>query len=170
VKLSRALPLIYIGGLASLGIWAAVSPETFMPAARKTRKRTEDATGLRLPRPDVRLQTPDDVDDFDGVDVSICEAALEVRMERPDLELSDVDTFVNEVTLRALIKLFPDFPWPAIAGDDPTAAEIQGLVRYEIRRSILEGTLCLPEDDPEDLVDDEVETDDEPTFIPPPGG
>lgn len=170
MKPARVLAGIYLGGLAGLGIWAAVSPETFWPTARKTRKRTEEATGLRLPRPDVRLTTPSAEDDFDGVDVAICEAALEVRAEQPGLELADPTTFVEQSASRALAKLFPDFPWPAIAGDDPTAAEIQGLVRYEIRRSLLEGTLCLPEDEP-DLEDDEVEDDeDENTFIPPPGG
>ena len=170
MKPARVLGVLYVGVLAGGTIWMLTDPKGFWRTTGKARKKVEKSTGARLPRPEIQVVGPEDQDAFDAFDESLCEAALEVNLETPDLLANDEQAFVDEVAKRTLAKLYPDFPWPATSGDHPSAAELQGLVKYEVRRSILDETLCLTEGDldNEDDLDDEAVDDD--NFIPPPQG
>jgi hypothetical protein len=166
MKARYVLPALYLGALAGVGIWAATDPKGFMRKSRKARRKIEKTTGARLPRPDIMLVGPEDSDAFDDLDARVCEFSFAVHSEQPQLLDSDPEAFVDAVAGRTLADLFPDFPWPAVSGDHPSAAEIQGLVRYEVRRSLLDETLCLTEPDLEELASTEEAEED--TFIPPP--
>ena len=163
MKVSTVLVGAYVATIAGVALWAFANPKSFTTQTRKGRKKVEKETGIRLPRPEMEIQGPLDEEDFDTLDEVICESALEADMEMPEILKGDQKAYVNLVTARALAKLLPEFPWPAVTGDHTTASELQGIVQYEVRRSILEGTLCLTED-----AEDEDE-DTEEDFIPPPG-
>lgn len=168
MKPARVLGVLYVGALAAGGVWMLTDPKGFWRTTGKARKKVEKSTGARLPRPELVIMGPEDQDAFDALDEAMCAAALEVATEQPTLLDDDQAAFVEATTQRTLTKLFPDYPWPATSGDHPSAAELQGLVKYEVRRSIIDETLCLTEGelDTEDL-DTEVEDD---NFISPPQG
>jgi hypothetical protein len=170
MKLRYALPLAYVSALVGIGVWSALDPKGMLSTTRKGRKKIEKATGKRLPRPDVILIGPSDEETFGGLDEMVCESAIEINLESPGLLVDDQEAFVDQVAVRALGKLFPDYPWPATSGDHPSAAEIQGLVKYEVRRSILDETLCLDEGDLSPIVEDDDQDNDNENFIPPPMG
>lgn len=166
MKAIYVIPAIYVSALVGIGIWAAVDAKGLMANTRGARKKIEGATGKRLPRPDVVILGPTDEETFDGFDEMLCEAALEVSIDAPDLLAKDQEAFINEVVKRTLEKLFPDYPWPATSGDHPSAAEIQGLVKYEVRRSILDNTLCLDGKESPEIIDDDDDDLDDDNFPP----
>jgi hypothetical protein len=170
MKLRYALPLAYVGVIAGIGAWLYLDPKGLMSNTRAGRKKIEKATGARLPRPDIVIHGPVDTESFDDFDYVLCEAVAEVNIENPGLRTDDETKFISSVATRALGKLFPDYPWPATSGDHPSAAEIQGLVKYEVRRGMVDQTLCIVE--PNEVFvepEDQTETDDENDFFLPPG-
>lgn len=168
MKAGRVLVVLYGITLGGLALWAWSDPKSFGRSTRSARKKAEKTTGVRLPRPDILVESPVSEEDFELVDDMICQSAMEVDLALPDLLVADPKTYVDAVTLRTLQNLLPDFPWPSETGDHPSAAELQGLIRYEVTRSLTEGTLCLPDADEaaEDSDDDLLEED----FIPSPEG
>jgi len=167
MKIAKALAVGYVATIAGVALYAYIDPRGAMKSARKGRKEIEEKTGARLPRPDIIVVGPEDGEEFDDFDEVLCETALEVNIELPELLASDQKAFVEETAKRALAKMLPDYPWPATSGDHPSAAELQGMVKYEIHRSILDETLCLSDEDFDvEEEDEEVEED----FVPPPAG
>lgn len=151
----KPLPIILLVGTGGLLLWLVLDPKSMSTSARKGRKKIEESTRRRLPRPDVEVEVPESEEDYvllsDAIDEQI---GAVCRSGRP----SDISLFAAEVTRRVLADLYPEFPWPAQTGDHSSALEIQGLIYHTVRNSDL-ATICDAIDQPEAL-------DEEPEELP----
>lgn len=122
---------IYAGALAVLGGWIWYDQRSFIRTYRGTRKMVEDTSGVRVPHPEEKVPTLTESWEFEMVEEAVCEAIAKV-------EAGNVD----EAAQLALKSIVAEYPWPAVAGDHPSALEMQGIVAYEVRRRMMDPSSC----------------------------
>lgn len=122
---------IYAGALAVLGGWIWYDQRSFVRTYRGTRKAIEDTAGTRLPHPEEKVPTLTEAWEFEMLQEAACEAIAKVAAGN-----------VDEATRMVLQSIVAEYPWPAVAGDHPSALELQGIVSYEVRRRMMDPSSC----------------------------
>jgi len=84
----------------------------------------------RIPKPLYVMTIPRTDEDLDTLDIHLCDCMSE-RGDLPGLE--DEDTIIEQLRDCTAAKLYPDFPWPPIAGDHETVHQLWLIIEYRIR-------------------------------------
>lgn len=115
---------------------------------RTAKKAIDDAgkatggLGIRLPDPSYAMLVPESDEEFATLDDLICECGGPI-VAGADPE-SFVDDIVGEIRDCVAERLYPDFPWPPMSGDHPTAAKLYGELEVLARRALATATICPP--------------------------
>jgi len=129
-----------------LGIAGVVVGGTagYLVASSRSARQIAAQTGLdkwRLPDPSYKPRVPDTAEDFSLLDDIVCECAGPVIDAVVDAAAGDatMETIVDAVRLCVAKELHPDFAWPPVFGDHPSATQLWGELAVLIRRAVLEG-------------------------------
>ncbi len=145
--------LALVGGIAG-GYALGKKSSSLIPATSEApkalgpRPAPSRATGTipgseRLPS-DEQVTLPEDREDFERLNEAVC-VCLGALVDRGDLAPVPPEV-LRDCVLEAI---FPDFPWPPVAGDVPQAEVLWRIVDHEARRAThLRGTCPAPSSGP----------------------
>ena len=110
---------------------------------RRALKAAEEAgrtAGLRLPDPSFAVEVAYSQEQFAVLDELVCECGAPVVQAAT--ESTTVDEVVQTIQDCMAEQLYPDFPWPPIAGDHPTVSQLYGELGLTARRAVIDGEIC----------------------------
>lgn len=112
-------------------------------AGRKALQAAEDVitdSGIRLPDPSFAMELPYTEEQFNVLDDLVCECgAPVVSAAGPEATIDAITTQIQECMAA---KLYPDFSWPPISGDHPTAAQLYTELGVVARRALASAEIC----------------------------
>lgn len=128
-----------VGGLAvgsAVGYAVAVTR-----LGRRAVSAAEDAVDeVRLPDPSYAVELAQTPEGFDLLDEMICECGDPVlAAASADLSLESATEQIQQCLASGL---YPDFPWPPISGDHPTAHQLWGELGLLARQALVKGEVC----------------------------
>jgi hypothetical protein len=96
--------------------------------------------GLRLPQPDYAMMVPETADEFATLDDLVCQCGAPIvarahTEDSPELVADEIRDCVANM-------LYPDFPWPPMAGDHPTSEQLYTELGLIARRALATATIC----------------------------
>lgn len=157
------LPVLIAGLAAGAALGATYAYSR--PVRRSVDRAAKSVKQLyhRAPRPGESLHLPATPEDYDVLDVTICDCSRFVADQMDPA--ADYEAYVLAVRDCVLDTLYPGFGFPLVPGDHPTVQTFWTIITHEVGRNAVEGTLCLNEE----LVE-EGEMEDNPgvVFIRPP--
>jgi hypothetical protein len=125
---------------AGIAVGAAVG---YFVANTRAGQRLVEQSGLetwRLPDPSFRVHLPVTEEDFGLLEQVICECGAAIVEAAP--ENSPLEGVVDEVRLCVAKELHPDFAWPPVPLDHPSATQLWAELAVLVRAAIVTGSIC----------------------------
>lgn len=132
--------------LGAVGLLAAGGVGYIIASTRAARRAISDAekviedANLRLPDPSFAMEVPYTDDQFAILDELICECGAPiVASASPDATLDEVGSAIQACVAN---ELYPQFPWPPIPGDHPSASQLYVELGVLARRAVANARIC----------------------------
>jgi hypothetical protein len=125
---SAVKPVLFVA-LVGTGAYLFWQHQEKIKAVAKKVVESDTVQHARIPRPDFIATIPREPDDLDAIDAFLCECIAGNKL--PGLE--DEEIIVEQLRTCTATKLYPDFPWPPIMGDNETVHQLWLLIEYRIR-------------------------------------
>ena len=111
-------------------------------AGRKVIERISEDPSIRLPDPSYAVEVAADENQFAILEDLVCECGA------PIIQAADEAATIEELTTKIqscmAAQLYPDFPWPPIPGDHPSAAQLYAELGFLARRALITTEICPP--------------------------
>lgn len=135
------LALGIVAGVAAGGfVGYAIASSRFGQKAFSSAEKAIEDSDLRLPDPSYAMQIAMTDEEFDTLDGLVCECGSKI-LEDVDLNRS-MDDVVTEIQDCVAYQLYPDFPWPPMTGDHPTAHQLYAELAVLARRAVATASVC----------------------------
>jgi len=99
-----------------------------------------DKEGYRLPDPSYAVEMPYSEEQFEVLDELVCECGA--PLVKAASETTTIDELTNEIRLCMARELYPDFDWPPVTGDHPTASQLFSELGFVARKALISTEIC----------------------------
>lgn len=136
---------IALGLIAGVAVGGAAG--YFIATSRAGKKAIDvlDDPSVRLPDPSYAVELAVTDDQFEILDELVCECGDAVAQGAD--ETDTLDGLTRDLQNCMARELYPDFPWPPIPGDHPSAQQLYAELGLLARRAVVTGEIC-PESTP----------------------
>ncbi len=134
--LKVSLVLVGAGAGAAAGYYIATTR-----AGRQAIAAAEEAIeGARLPDPSFAMDLPYTEAQFKLLDDLVCECGDPIiEASSPNITIDDLSQQIQDCMA---LELYPDFPWPPMAGDHPSVTQLYAELGVIARRALATGKIC----------------------------
>ena len=126
-------------GLGALGAWLFANTEPARTIVDNTLD-VIDETDVRMPQPSMKMMLAETPEEFDTLDEIICELGAPLVNDAPPG--TTADEVIEDLRNGMARELYPDFPWPPMAGDHPSVGQLWTELGVLSRRAVVTGMIC----------------------------